>query len=282
MTQPPEVPDVAGVPGSAAGLLLVERIGRVRRLTLNRPRKRNALNPELLGLIYAALDDAAGDPGVRVVVLRGAGPSFSAGYDLSAGGHVNLPPPDDEQVYQRLALEMNRVWQCPIPIIAQVHGHCLGAATDLVFMCDLVMASHDAAFGHPGVRTQGTPPINMWLYLAGAQLAKWLMLTGESIRGDEAARRGLILSSHDARALDAEVMTAAERIAQTSRAAAVVNKAVLNYGIDLMGRAQLQRFSVAQDAIAHASAESMAFHDRVDQAGATAVFTERAERDERH
>lgn len=260
---------------AAGDVLLVERLGKVRRLTLNRPRKRNALNKELLGRIYAELAAAAADPGVNVVLLRGNGPSFSSGFDLSDGGHVNAPPPEDEQIYQRLALEMNQVWQCPLPVIAQVHGHCLGAATDLAFMCDIVMASHDATFGHPGVRSQGTPPINMWLYLAGPQLAKWLMLTGDSIRGDEAARRGLILSSHDPETLDAEVLAAAERIAATNRAAAVVNKAVLNFGIDLMGRPHLQRFSVAQDAIVHASPESLAFHERIDKAGPTAVFTER-------
>lgn len=254
--------------------LLMEQDGKVCRLTLNRPDKRNALTPGLLFDLYEAVEMAAAHRGTSVVVIRGSGSCFSAGFDLNAG-HRAPSVADDDQAVHRSAMEMNRIWQCPIPIIAQVHGWCLATATDLAFSCDVVIAANDAKIGHPGVRAQGTPPSNMWLYHAGPQLAKWLLLTGGHIDGAEAARRGLVLSSHDEADLDDAVAHVAGEMSLVSREISMVNKAVLNYGIDLMGRSQLQRFASAQNAIGHASADNQAFRGRIAEAGLAAALEER-------
>jgi enoyl-CoA hydratase len=256
-------------------ILLTEQIGRVRRLTLNRPAKRNALSPRLLAELYDAVDAAAQDTATSVVVIRGAGTCFSAGFDMSGAGSAPPSVPADDRGTYRGALDMNRLWHCPVPVIAQVHGWCLATATDLAFSCDLVIAARDAQIGHPGVRTQGTPPTNMWLYHAGPQLAKWLLLTGQSISGAEAAGRGLVLAAHDEADLDSAVLDAARQIALVSRDIAMANKAVLNFGIELMGRSQLQRFASAQDAIGHASPDNLAFRRRVADVGLTAALAER-------
>ncbi|WP_145011674.1 enoyl-CoA hydratase-related protein [Mycobacterium marseillense] len=256
-------------------LLLIEQIGAVRRLTLNRPEKRNALNQQLLLELFDAVEFAADDAATSVVVIRGAGRCFSAGFDMSSAGTSPPSVPADDRLTYRGALNMNRLWHCPIPIIAQLHGWCLATATDIAFSCDLVIAARDAQIGHPGVRAQGTPPTNMWLYHAGPQLAKWLMLTGRYISGAEAAERGLVLSAHDAADLDSVVLDAARQISLVSRDISMVNKAVLNFGIDLMGRSELQRFASAQDAIGHASPDNIAFRARVGQVGVAAAVAER-------
>jgi enoyl-CoA hydratase len=266
---------MAGAEQVMTDILLIDQIDRVRRLTLNRPEKRNALNRQLLEELYDAVDDAAADVDTSVVVIRGAGSCFSAGFDMSGAGSAPSSVPDDARAVYRGALEMNRLWQCPIPVIAQVHGWCLATATDIAFSCDLVIAARDAQIGHPGVRTQGTPPTNMWLYHAGPQLAKWLMLTGQYISGADAADRGLVLAAHDAADLDMAVLDAARQIALVARDVAMVNKAVLNFGIELMGRSQLQQFASVQDAIGHASPDNLAFRRRVAEVGLTAAVAER-------
>jgi len=257
-------------------VLLVEQLGAVRRLTLNRPEKRNALSSSLLLRLYQEISSASADKRTSVVVIRGAGSCFSAGFDMSGEGTGETPTaPEEDLAYRDQALEMNRIWNCPIPIIAQVHGWCLAGATDLVLSCDLILASKSAQLGHPGVRTQGTPPINLWLYYAGPQLAKWLLLTGLYVSGEEAASRGLALSVHDDDALEDAVLEAAKQIALIGRDILIANKAVLNFGIDQMGRAQVQRFAAAQDAIAHHSADSIKFRTRIQEIGLTRALAER-------
>jgi enoyl-CoA hydratase len=255
--------------------LLVDQQGAVRRLTLNRPEKLNALNAELRSRLLEEIVGASQDQATRAIVIRGAGSSFSAGFDISKRGDARPSVPEDDQRMRASLTEMDRIWNCPIPIIAQVHGWCLAGATDIVFSCDLIVASRTAKFGHPGVRTQGTPASNYWLYYAGPQLAKWLLLTGTYITGEDAAARGMILSAHDESEMDDVGLAVAQQIALISRDILTANKTVLNFGIDLMGRRQLQRFAASQDAIAHASAESLSFSARISEVGLTEALAER-------
>jgi enoyl-CoA hydratase len=213
-----------------------------------------------------------------VIILRGAGGNFSSGVDIAE--RKNSPESvtaDDLQLRER-AGEMNQVWECPIPVIAEVQGWCVAGATELVFCCDLLFVATDARLGHPGVQTQGTPPMNMWLYFCGPQLAKWLMLSGATISGTEAAEQGIALSSHDAGELDDVVMGAAEKLARNDRDVLIANKAVLNYGLELLGRSQLHRFASAQNAVAHASPGNQAFRSRVEEVGLASAVAERNER----
>lgn len=234
--------------------LLVEQIESIRRLTLNRPEKRNAMNRALLTALYDEIGDAGADKNTSVIILRGAGTCFSSGGDLSesVAGDTPSATADDLGLRTRSAA-MNRVWECPIPIVAQVHGWCLAAATDLVFCCDLIVVGRSARFGYPGVRTEGTPPMNMWLQYGGPQVAKWLMLTGNFISGEDAVARGLALSVHDDNLLEKETYRLASDISGIDRDILTANKSVLNFAMDIMGRNEVFRYAAAQNAIAHAS-----------------------------
>jgi enoyl-CoA hydratase len=130
-------------------ILLVEDLGPVRRLTMNRPKSLNALNGELIEALSAALATAATDDAVHVLVLRGAGRAFCAGYDLkedasagaldSAAWHAEL---------ERSTARMLQLLDHPKPIVASVHSYCLAGGTDLMLACDLAVAADDAYFGY--------------------------------------------------------------------------------------------------------------------------------------
>jgi enoyl-CoA hydratase len=219
--------------------------------------------------------DAEADPQTSVVVLRGAGPSFSAGWDLQDAMHGEHDLRRDRSVLRRTGQRMDAVFNCAIPVIAQVHGHCLAGAADLVLHCDLVLVAHDARIGYPPVRSLGVPSTNMWLYRVGASMARRLLFTGDTITGDDAVTCGLAISAHDATALDAATLALAERVALSSRDMLISNKRVINHGIELMGRSSLQRFAQSEDALAHLSPDAVAFRESAQRAGLSAAFKSR-------
>src|SRR3954468_8822674 len=146
--------------------ILTERVGLVERITLNRPEKRNALSPLLQDELIAAVHAAERGNEVRVIVIRGAGPSFCSGYDIkpSKEDAAKVRPQSLEQDVALTISYGNRwanLWNCRIPVIAQVHGHCIAGGTDIALHCDLVVAADDAQIGFPPVRSQGAPPTHM-------------------------------------------------------------------------------------------------------------------------
>ena len=167
------------------------------------------------------------------------------------------------------------MWHCAIPVIAQVHGNCLAGGTDLALHCDLVVASDDARIGFPPVRSMGVPPTNMWLYHVGPQWTKRLLFTGDTVSGTEAAVIGLVLTAVPESELDATVLELAERIALVGRELLTANKRVINEGVELMGRSQLQRFAALNDAIAHRSPQAREFGARAAQIGLKQATRER-------
>ncbi len=169
--------------------LTVEQIGRVRRLTLNRPDQHNPLTPRCVREILRAVEEAEADRATSVLVIRSTGRSFSSGYGFIA---EDTDPGDfaphesiegDVTAMLALASGWGRVWDCAIPVIAQVQGNCLAGGTDLALHCDLVVAAEDARIGFPPVRSMGVPPTNMWLYHLGPQWTKRLLFTGDTISG---------------------------------------------------------------------------------------------------
>ena len=117
----------------------------VRRLTLNRPAKRNALSNTLRGELFAALEAADGDPDARVIILRGAGSCFSSGYDLAGLGELPFHTAGGQGQWARHVVEgCFRIWDLAKPVIAQVHGWCLAGGSELAFACDLVYVAEDA------------------------------------------------------------------------------------------------------------------------------------------
>ena len=130
---------------------------------------------------------------MSVTIIRGAGPSFSAGYDLGGGNEgLDMPyyTPGGEGAWPRHVTEgWMSIWDLAKPVIAQVHGYCLAGGSELATGCDLVYMAEDAQMGYPAVRF-GVPDMHFHPWFLGMRKAMEMMLTGDSISGIEAAERG--------------------------------------------------------------------------------------------
>ncbi len=174
-------------------VLLEERRGRVALLTLNRPDKRNALNPELLFALGDRLHALAREGEARCVVLRGAGQeAFSAGYDIGRiPGEGQRPTRDENPLDYGIAA----VRAFPYPIIAMVHGFALGAGCHLAAACDLRLAGQSARFGMPPAKLGVVYPVEgylLFLRLLGLANAKELFLTGRQVDASRALEMNLV------------------------------------------------------------------------------------------
>src|SRR5579872_2288044 len=211
----------------------------VRRLTLNRPDKRNALSNALRGELFEALDAADRDADVRVTVLRGAGSCFSAGYDLSRdGGRQELPfqtAAGAGQWARHVVEGCFKIWDLAKPVIAQVHGWCLAGGSELATACDLVYVAEDAQIGYPPVRSMSPPDNQYHAWLMGLRPAMEAMLTGDSMSGVEAVRVGFANRSYPVGELEAAVLAMAERIAQVDPELAQLNKRLVHRQMEAMG-----------------------------------------------
>lgn len=261
--------------------ILTERIGRVERITLNRPEKRNALSFTAMRELIDAVRTAAYDKGCHAIVLRGAGPSFCAGFDLNAMqeenpyGELPLTVEEDVDICVGIGENWRHILNCRIPVIAQVHGNCLGNGTGLALHCDMVIVADDAQIGFPPVRSMGGPPTHMWIYHAGPQWSKRILLTGDKISGKKAAEIGLALESVPADDLDDHVMALATRISNIGRDLLGHNKRIVNLGMELMGRSTMQTLAAIHDVLGHGAPEVEAFHEKVLAQGVKAAVAER-------
>jgi enoyl-CoA hydratase len=268
---------------AAFATLTVEQLEQVRRVTLNRPEQHNPLTPRSIREILAAVAEAEADRDTRVLIIRSTGRSFSSGYGFIAedtepgdfAPHASVE--GDVSAMLELAKGWAHVWDCAIPVIAQVQGNCLAGGTDLALHCDLVVAAEDARIGFPPVRSMGVPPTNMWLYHVGPQWTKRLLLTGDTLSGSEAMAAGLVVATAPADELDETVLSLANRMALIGRDLLVANKRVVNMGVELMGRTQLQRFAALNDGIGHLAPEAQAFSERIADIGLRAAVRERDE-----
>jgi enoyl-CoA hydratase len=210
----------------------------VRRLTLNRPEKRNALGNSVRGLLFDELRRADQADDVRVVIIRGAGPSFCSGYDLSPDPNDPLPRPialRDGFWSRSLVDGWFEMMDMSTPIIAQVHGYCLAGGSELAAACDLVYVAHDATIGYPPVRTMSSPDFLWQPWLLGWRRAMEAVLTGDSLTGDEAVAAGYANRAFDADALDEEVLRVAERVAQIPGDLLALNKRTVHRAMEAMG-----------------------------------------------
>ena len=218
-------------------VLLIEDAGPVRTLTMNRPGALNALNAELTDALSAAVRAAGADEGVSVVVLRGAGRAFCAGYDLNedASGGVL----DARHWHADLAQATDRMLEivdCPKPVIASVQSYCLAGGTDLMLACDLAVASDDAYFGYVDVRF-GSGVVSMLLpWVVGVRAAKELLFTGEDrVTAEEAHRIGLVNRVVPRERLDEATMELAEEIAKNEPFVVQMTKRAVNRAWDVAG-----------------------------------------------
>jgi enoyl-CoA hydratase/carnithine racemase len=190
----------------------VEDVGTVRHLVLQRPEKRNALNAELIRELGAAIEAAAADDAVRVVVLRGEGPLFSSGMDLNDLRALAEDPSSLRAFRRPLLGWWNLMEEMPKPTICQIHGAALGGAFELALACDLRTMAEDAVAGIMEVRVGLLPDVGGCSRLpavVGLGNAKELIMTGKVIDGREAHRIGFANRIAPADELDA----ATERLA---------------------------------------------------------------------
>jgi enoyl-CoA hydratase/carnithine racemase len=222
---------------TAEPVLLVEDLGRIRRLTMNRSKALNALNAELIEALSAALADAAADDGVSVLILRGAGRAFCAGYDLNED--ASDEPLDSSAwhgVLRHDTLRMLELLDHPKPVIASVHSYCLAGGTDLMLACDLAVVADDSYFGYVDVRF-GSGVVSMFLpWVVGVRKAKEMLFTGEDrIPADEALRIGLVNRVVPRDRLDDETLALAEEIAKNEDFVVQTTKRAVNRAWEVAG-----------------------------------------------
>src|SRR6476620_10975367 len=211
----------------------------VRRVTLNRPEKRNAISTPLRTGLLDALRAHDNDPDVRVTIVRGAGPCFSAGYDLAGGPLMEGAPfysaPGDGQWARQANDTWFSVWDLAKPVISQVHGYAIAGATELASACDLVYVADDAQISYPIVRVASPPDWPYHTVLLGLRRAMELMLTGDRIDGIEAARIGFANRSYPVDRLEDEVLAIAERVAGVPSDLAQLNKRSVHRAFESWG-----------------------------------------------
>lgn len=244
----------------------------IRRITLNRPDKRNALNNRLRTEIFSTLEAHDRDPEVRLTIVRGAGPAFCSGYDLSADNTVDQPYHTAGGLGQWSRHVVDgwfRVWDLAKPVIAQVHGYCLAGGTELATACDLVYVADDAQIGYPPVRLMSPPDMQFHPWTMGMRQAMESMLTGDSLSGAEAARQGWANRAYPADRLEAEVLAIAERVAKLPSELAAINKRSVHRAMEIMGLRSAIRAGTEIQALAFQTGPSKEYMTRFRRDGAS-------------
>jgi enoyl-CoA hydratase/carnithine racemase len=212
-------------------LVLSEDHGGVRQITLNRPEKRNAFHAELVLATGAALRAAGDDPGVRCVVLRGAGPLFSSGMDLGALAAL-AEAPAGLRAFRRHCIDAwNAAEEIPKPVICAIQGACIGGALELALACDFRVLADDAIVGMPETRIGLIPDLGGCSRLpqvVGLGRAKELVMTGKLIGAAEAERIGLANRVAPPAELDAAVEQLAGELLACAPVAVALAKRVLD------------------------------------------------------
>jgi enoyl-CoA hydratase len=240
--------------------------GRIAYLTLNRPDKLNAIDAAMPGEIAAAVEQANDDPAVHVIVVAGAGRAFCAGYDLTEYAEQGVgtqdvvwDPIQDMRWMKRNTDNFFSLWRSLKPTVAKVQGYAVAGGSDIALSCDLVVMATDARIGYMPARVWGCPTTAMWVYRLGAERAKRMLFTGDTIDGTQAADWGLVLEAVPADALDAHVEALAERIAGVPTNQLAMQKMMINQAYDNMGLAGTQLLATLFDGITRHSPEGRWF-----------------------
>jgi len=268
--------------------LLYETEGSIATITLNRPERLNAIVPPMPDEIEQAMIAANRDVGVRVVVLRGAGRAFCAGFDFSDDFNhfsdlvqtegrwdpgkdmIGVTSPFTGPVPKFMSL-----WRSPKPVIAQVHGWCVGGGSDLALCADVVIASDDAQIGTPYSRVWGCYLTGMWLYRLGLTRAKWFALSGEPLSGKEAAAIGLINQSVPFRQLEKKVRHSADRLAAIPSSQLAAMKMIVNQAWENMGLHSTQLLGVTLDGYMRNTPAGLQFIETATREGVGAAVAQR-------
>jgi enoyl-CoA hydratase len=255
----------------------------IATITIDRPATRNAITFAMRDSLAARLADAAADPAARVVVLEGAGSTFTSGVDVHDRPDEQDPAAvslaDDAAAIAESARHWARIWELPRPVIVKARGHCVGWGLEIALHADLVIASHDCQFFFPSVRNgSGLPDSSMALYHLRPQWAKRLLLTGDAVDGRTAERIGLVVEAVPDDELDDAVDRLARRLATLPPELLAESKRVLNHAVDLMGRVDLQDFAAQANARARRAPAVAEWSRRVREHGIQAAIAWRERR----
>jgi enoyl-CoA hydratase/carnithine racemase len=253
-----------------AATVLYEAEGAVATLTLNRPDRLNTITPELIADLREALATAWDDAAIHAIRLRGAGRSFCAGYDIGWGAESMTEidaagpwdPIADYQNMSRFVDAYMSLWRSPKPVIAQVHGFCVGGGTDFALCSDLIVCSEDCRIGYPPARVWGSPTTAMWTYRVGLERSKRLLLTGDPLDGRTAVQWGLASEAVPEAELDGAAMALARRVAQLPSNQLHMMKLLVNQCYEQMGLSTTQMLGTLLDGIARHTPEGTDFSRR--------------------
>ena len=251
------------------------RDGRIARITLNRPQRLNAINHKMPGEIRRAVEAANADDAVHVIVLAGAGRAFCAGYDLKAFAETKTPltqrmpwdPMRDYRLMKRWTEDFFSLWRSYKPVICKVHGYAVAGGSDIALCADIVVMAEDARIGYMPARVWGCPTTAMWVYRLGAEKAKRMLLTGDTIDGATARAWGLVHDAVPAKKLDAAVDALARRMAGVPKNQLMMQKLMINQAYDNMGLAGTQMIATLFDGITRHSPEGMWFKRHAEKHG---------------
>jgi len=268
--------------------VLYETEESVATITLNRPERLNTIVPPMPDEVEAAVEEAIADTAVRVIVLRGAGRSFCAGYDFAGGFHHwdeaittdgQWDPGKDFMWATASAVgatpKFMSLWRSPKPVIAQLHGWCVGGGSDMALCADIVIASEDARIGTPYSRMWGAYLSGMWLYRLGLTRAKEYALTGKPLSGMEAAEVGLVNRAVPFERLEDEVRRQAAQLASIPLSQLAAMKLVVNQAYENMGLASTQTLGLILDGLMRNTPDARRFVDIAANEGVAAVIAAR-------
>ncbi|HEV2998809.1 MAG TPA: crotonase/enoyl-CoA hydratase family protein [Solirubrobacteraceae bacterium] len=283
-----------------------EAADRVARITLNRPERGNGITRRLVGELERCVEHADLDPAVHVILLSGNGKGFCGGYDLVESAECRgltgeaLDPPPGSPIDPRV-MAMNhdpsRTWDpmvdygmmgrnvrafmslfhCTTPVVCKVHGFCVAGGTDMALCSDLLVIAADAKIGYPPARVWGSPTTSMWAYRLGAQRAKRLLFTGDSLSGAEALEWGLAIEAPGPGRLDERTEVLLERIARTPLNQLQMMKLLVNQSLYAQGLHTTQVLGTVFDGITRHTPEGYAFQRRAAEAGFREAVRERDE-----
>jgi len=283
-------------------VVLYEERDDIAVITLNRPHRLNTLTDQVVQGVADGIDAATASAAVRAVVLRGAGRAFTAGYDLQGDPDATpVGPPDPEYAswsspYDAPRVEHRagawdpvrdlqfmgnnvrrfmKIWECPKPVIGEIHGFAIGGATDLVLCCDQLFMADDAIIGYAPSRIYGTPTTMLWVHRIGLEHAKQFLLTGKAIDAATALRIGLVSEVHPAASLSAAVEVHARRFAHIPANQLALNKLLINQAFDNMGLRTTQLLGTLFDGITRHTEEARRWEDDIRQRGFRQVIRDR-------
>ena len=264
--------------------LRIERDQGVFSIVLSRAEEYNTITPELRDELAAAIDEGDADHDTRVILLRAEGPAFCAGYGLDWSTELQSREGGSDRIWDSVAdLRVistfvdtyMKLWYAWKPTIAAVQGWCVAGGTDMVLCADIIVAAEDASFGYPPSRVWGTPTTAMWVYRLGLERAKRYLLTGDEIKGAEAAEMGLILEAVPERELQEHALNLARRMARLPTNQLVMLKLLCNQTAENMGLTSSRTLGSLFDGIARHTQEGIDFVARAQEVGFRQAVRER-------